>query len=92
MRFKDVRVASVAYAIIENAFLYQAKKKIQNIVVKIKEASLETDRKRLMCSLNDIYLPPVITALEILKNTYHIDIDPFRQELIAILEDKGENT
>ena len=80
------------YAIIENAFLYQAKKKIQNIVVKIKEASLETDRKRLMCSLNDIYLPPVITALEILKNTYHIDIDPFRQELIAILEDKGENT
>lgn len=80
------------YAILENAFLYRAQKKVQDIVDKIKKTTLEADKKRLMFLLSDFYLPPVITALEILKNTYHIDIDPFRQELIAILEDKGEHT
>lgn len=74
------------YAVMENAFLFRAFRKIQEMMERINKAKLPADQERLAHVLKECYLPPFIAALGILKNTYGIDVAEYQEKLVNVLE------
>ena len=74
------------YAIMENAFLFRAFRKIQEMMERIRKAELPADQERLVHVLKECYLPPFIAALGILKNTYGMDVTEYQEQLVNVLE------
>lgn len=78
------------YAVLENAFIFQAMDEIRKIKKRADHAVSKEEYRKDYALLTNIYLPPLLAALETLKTVYGIDIDGYKTDLMEILERKGD--